>query len=45
MYPVEEVASKHGAGVRRETDNAKEAHAEISDPVDVSYGEGDLPDW
>ena len=45
VYPADKLALKHGAGVHRETDNPKEAYAEISDPVDVRYREGDLPDW
>jgi len=45
VYPVDDVALKHRAGVRQETDNSKEAYAEISDPVDLRYREGDLPDW
>ena len=45
VYPVDEVALRHGAGVREETHVPKEAYAEISDPVEVPYREGDLPDW
>jgi uncharacterized cupin superfamily protein len=45
LYPVAEVALKHGAGVRKETHEPKEAYAEISKPVAVPYREGDLPDW
>jgi uncharacterized cupin superfamily protein len=44
-YPVAEVARRHGASVREEADNARDAYAHFSDMVERSYREGDLPDW
>ena len=44
-YPVADVALKHAAGVRKETNTGKEAYAGVSGEVERSYREGDLPSW
>jgi uncharacterized cupin superfamily protein len=44
VYPVDPVASKHEAGVQRETTKPDEAYASFSDWVRTTYGEGWLPD-
>ena len=43
VYPVVDVALKHGAGVEKETREGKEAYAPFSKVVEVPYREGDLP--
>ncbi len=43
VYPVADVALKHGAGVERETRDADEAYARFSELVERPYREGDLP--
>jgi uncharacterized cupin superfamily protein len=43
VYPVNEVAAKHGASVETETRNGKEAYARFPQPVRTAYGEGWLP--
>ena len=43
LYPVDETALKHGAGVERETSDGDEAYADTSDVVRTRYVEGDLP--
>lgn len=44
VYPANEAAQKHGAGVDTETKDAKEAYARFAEPVRRSYRDGDLPD-
>jgi uncharacterized cupin superfamily protein len=43
VYPVNETALKHGAGVERETRNSKEAYARFGDETNGPYP-GGLPD-
>ena len=43
LYPVDETALKHGAGVSQETTDGDEAYAETSDVVRTRYVEGELP--
>ena len=43
-YPVDEVASRHGAGVERETTDAKEAYARVAKREPTAYRDGWLPD-
>jgi uncharacterized cupin superfamily protein len=43
LYPVDETALKHGAGVERETADGDEAYAGTSEVVRSRYVEGDLP--
>jgi uncharacterized cupin superfamily protein len=45
VYPVSEIALKHGAGVEQETPSPEEAYARFPRSVERSYQEGDLPDW
>jgi uncharacterized cupin superfamily protein len=44
VYPVSEVAAKHGVSVREETGKPAEAYADLLRPTRVVYGEGWLPD-
>ncbi len=45
LYPVNEVAAKHGASVEQETPLPKEAYAPYPrEPLFQPYQEGDLPD-
>jgi uncharacterized cupin superfamily protein len=44
VYPRNELALKHGAGVETETRNPREAYARFPTPVAARYREGDLPD-
>jgi uncharacterized cupin superfamily protein len=44
LYPVSELAQRHGAGVTTETRDPSEAYAEIADDVDTAYQDGWLPD-
>ncbi len=43
VYPVADVALRHGAGVERETTSAEEAYARCPKPVPAHYREGWLP--
>jgi len=45
IYPVADVALKHGAGVEEETSSGEEAYAPFPRSVPRPYREGDLPDW
>jgi uncharacterized cupin superfamily protein len=45
LYPVVDVALRHGAGVERETRGGKEAYAAIPPWSLRAYREGDLPDY
>ena len=38
VYPREDVALKHDAGVEQETSDPKEAYARFGDPVEIPYG-------
>ncbi len=42
-YPVDEAAVRHGAGVERETTDAKEAYARFERSEPTQYREGWLP--
>ena len=42
VYPVDETALKHGAGVERETSDGDEAYAGTSEVTSIRYVEGDL---
>jgi uncharacterized cupin superfamily protein len=44
VYPVSEIALKHGAGVEQETTSSKEAYARFDHDVETPYREGWLPD-
>ena len=43
VYPREEVALKHGAGVEQETTEGSQAYAKYADDVDTPYRDGWLP--
>jgi hypothetical protein len=43
VYPVDETALRHGAGVSEETTDGDEAYAGTSEVVPTRYVEGDLP--
>lgn len=43
VYPVSELAQRHGAGVDRETRDPHEAYADLPPDVAVGYREGWLP--
>ena len=43
LYPVDETALKHGAGVSQETTDGDEAYADTSEVVRTRYVEGELP--
>ena len=43
VYPVEEAALKHGAGVSQETTDGDEAYAGTSEVMRTQYVDGDLP--
>jgi uncharacterized cupin superfamily protein len=46
LYPVNEVAARHGASVETETPEPKEAYAPYPrEPLFVRYRTGDLPDF
>jgi uncharacterized cupin superfamily protein len=46
LYPVSEVAAKHGSSVERETPKPAEAYAPYPrEPLFQPYREGDLPDF
>jgi uncharacterized cupin superfamily protein len=44
VYPADEVAQRHGAGVEETTSKPQEAYERYGRDVDVSYQEGWLPD-
>lgn len=44
VYPVAEIALRHGVGVEAETSDAAVAYARFPTPTPTSYGEGWLPD-
>jgi len=44
VYPVSEVAKKHGVSVKKETTKATEAYADLPHSRRVAYREGSLPD-
>ena len=43
-YPVDELALRHGAGVRQETNDAAEAYAHVPRRMPTRYRDGSLPD-
>jgi len=43
VYPVSDLALRHGAGVRHETTSPREAYAEIGEDREVVYRDGWLP--
>ena len=43
LYPVNEVAAKHGASVLEETPNPRDAYARFPRPERTPYRDGDLP--
>ncbi|HUZ83394.1 MAG TPA: cupin domain-containing protein [Gaiellales bacterium] len=43
VYPVSELALRHGAGVERETQEPSEAYAGLPPDVDADYPDGALP--
>jgi hypothetical protein len=43
LYPVDETALKHRAGVAQETTDGDEAYADTSEVVRTRYVEGELP--
>jgi uncharacterized cupin superfamily protein len=43
VYPVSELALRHGAGVERETPNPQEAYADVEPDGDVPFQRGWLP--
>jgi uncharacterized cupin superfamily protein len=45
VYPVAEIALRHGAGVERETSSADEAYARFDKDGETPYREGWLPDF
>jgi uncharacterized cupin superfamily protein len=44
VYPVSEVAAKHGVSVTQETTKPPEAYADLERPTRVSYRDGWLPE-
>ena len=42
-YPVDAAALRHGAGVERETNDAREAYARFPEPRPTCYRDGSLP--
>jgi uncharacterized cupin superfamily protein len=44
LYPVADVALRHGAGVEEETNQYAQAYARFPAPVRVRYRDGWLPD-
>jgi hypothetical protein len=44
VYPVDDAARKHGAGVESETGESSEAHARFSELETSTYPGGLLPD-
>jgi uncharacterized cupin superfamily protein len=45
IYPVAEVAQRHGGSAEEETTSAKDAYARFPKAVERPFQEGDLPDW
>jgi uncharacterized cupin superfamily protein len=45
IYPVAEVAQRHGGSVEEETRSAEEAYARFPKAVERRFQQGDLPDW
>lgn len=45
LYPVAEVAQRHGASVTAETSAGREAYASSPEDRPIPYREGDLPSW
>jgi uncharacterized cupin superfamily protein len=45
VYPVAEVAQRHGGSVEKETRSPEEAYARFSKTAPRPYRDGDLPDW
>ena len=43
VYPVADIARKHGAGVEKETSSAREAYAGFPPDADGPYEEGTPP--
>ena len=44
LYPVSEIAAKHGVSVAHETKKPQEAYADLADPTRARFKEGRLPD-
>jgi hypothetical protein len=44
LYPVSDLAQKHGAGVEKETSSPEEAYLAYERPRDGPYQDGFLPD-
>ena len=44
IYPVSELAQRHGAGVSRETSDPNQAYGDLADDVETPYQPGWLPD-
>jgi uncharacterized cupin superfamily protein len=44
VYPVSDVAARHGISVAQETTKPAEAYADLSHPTRVTYQDGWLPD-
>lgn len=44
VYPVDEAALKHGAGVEQEAHSGQEAYARFARPKQGRYREGHLPE-
>jgi hypothetical protein len=44
LYPVSDLARKHGAGVEKETSSPEEAYLADERPRDGPYQDGFLPD-
>jgi uncharacterized cupin superfamily protein len=45
LYPVNEVAERHGASVLQETRSGQEAYARFSKTGERPFKDGDLPGW
>jgi uncharacterized cupin superfamily protein len=45
VYPVSEVAAKHGVSVKKETTDPSQAYADLPGRTRVPYREGWLPEW
>ena len=45
VYPVSEVAERHGASAEATTESPAEAYARFPQAVGRPYADGDLPDW
>jgi hypothetical protein len=43
LYPVSDVARKHGAGVEQEATSGREAYAAFAKPEEGPYRDGLLP--